>query len=56
MDEEQPKVQKYLRVPVSDKNHNFLSVLNERARKVFDNRLRAYSILLVEKLKRGTKI
>lgn len=56
MEEPEVKVQKYVRVPVTEKNYNFLTVLNERTRRIFDNRVKAHVIVLIEKLRRGSKL
>lgn len=56
MAEEEKKQQRYVGVPVSEKNYNFLQVLNERTRRKFDKMLRDRAIVLVEKLRRGVKI
>lgn len=56
MAEEEVKIQKYVKVPVSDKDYRFLSSLKDVVRRTFDNRLRKSMLVLVEKLRRGTKL
>lgn len=56
MEEKPEKVQRYVRVPVSDKDYNFLSVLKDSVRRSFDKGLRDRAIMLVAKLRRGVKI
>jgi len=56
MDEPEVKLQKTFRVNISERNHNFISVINERTRKLLDKRMRERLIVLVEKLRRGAKI
>ncbi len=56
MDEPKPKVQKYVKVPVTLHNHRFLGMVNSRIRRLFDSRLRAYASELVETLRRGREI
>lgn len=56
MDEDEKKVQRYVRVPVTEKNYNFMAVLNDRTRRLLDNRIKAHVVLLIEKLRRGAKI
>lgn len=56
MPEEEPKRQYFIRVPVSEKTHNFLSVVKDSAHKAVIKQLRDKATILVEKLKRGAKL
>ena len=56
MAEEEVKVQRFSKVPISDKDNRFLSTLNDRIRKSYVARLKALHSTLLEKLRRGTAI
>jgi len=56
MAKDEEKVQKYVKIPVSDKNKQFLSTLKESTNKAFIGRLKGNMVVLLEKLRRGTRI
>lgn len=56
MAKDEEKVQKYVRIPISDKDKQFLSTLKESANKAFIARLRGNMLILLDKLRRGTRI
>lgn len=56
MSEEEVKVQRHSKVPISEKDHRFLSTLNDRTRKSYTARLLDLHRRLVDKLRRGSAI
>lgn len=63
MEKEKPKVvkkerkaQKFVKVVMSEKDHNLLSDLKDSTRKLFNSRLQVLAKELVEKIRRGTRI
>jgi len=45
-----------VKIPVSDKDYQFLSTLKESINKAFIQRLRGNMLILLDKLARGTRI
>jgi len=56
MSEEETKKQRYLRVPISDKDHKFLSTLKPSIVKSVNGRLKQNMLILIDKLRRGVSI
>lgn len=63
MDKEKPKVKKakrkvhrFVKVLMSEKDHNLMSDLKPSTRKLFNSRLQVYSNGLVAKIRRGVGI
>lgn len=56
MAEEEVKVQRFLRVPISEKDFQFLKALKSSRVKAINARLRANFLVLVDKVKRGVYI
>lgn len=56
MEEKPERVQKYVRVPVSERDNTFLSVIKDSVRKAVVKQLRDKLIILVTKLRHGSKL
>ena len=56
MAKDEEKVQRFVKIPCSDKDKQFLSTLKESANKAFITRLKGNMLILLDKLRRGTRI
>jgi len=56
MAKEKQKAQKYFKIPISDKDANFLSNIKEAKIKAVGKRLKGNLLILLDKLAQGSRI